>query len=134
MVCDAFGEASEEMFGDGCEDMGDGLGVELVGVHHVELPDYSGSDMGPPSSRLPQSSQQQDILNLHELLVLPVVPPIMVHKLSQQFNRWLGLVLLFLGHVEIINKNDVLLANWGSIDSSLDLLKFEINGVLSLVD
>src|SRR4051794_3400956 len=110
------------MLRNSCEDVRDSLRVKLVGVHHVEVSDDPGGYMGSTSSRLPQGSQQQNILNFHELLIFSVVPSIVVHELPQKFNRRLGFILFFLGHIQIINKNYVFFANWCSIDSSFYFL------------
>lgn len=44
------------------------------------------------------------ISKLQSGVVLLVIPVLVVHPLSQQLNRWLCSILLFLRHVEIIHK------------------------------
>lgn len=110
------------MFQDGGEDLRDGLAIELVAVHHVEVPHETRRNAGPSSTRRTKCCKDKDVFYLHELLILAIVPTLVVHELSQQFDRWLSTVFLLLRHVQIINKDNVLLSYWCTEYASLDLV------------
>jgi hypothetical protein len=56
-----------------------------------------------------------------------------IEKLPEEFNGWLCPVFLLFGHVEVIDKDDVLLAKGCPENASPDFLKFEVDGILGLV-
>ena len=45
------------------------------------------------------------IAELFELLSVEIIPSLVVHPLSQQFNGRLGSISFFLGHVQVVNEN-----------------------------
>lgn len=57
----------------------------------------------------------------------------MIEILPEEFNGWLCPILLLLGHIEIIHKDNKLLANGRSIDSLPPLIQLAIDGILGLV-
>lgn len=67
------------------------------------------------------------------LVILTIIPAALVHELSQDFNRWLGTVLLDFWHVQIIHENDTAFREGGTKDSSPSLLERAFNDVLHLV-
>lgn len=73
--------------------------IQLSVSNHIEMPYDSCSDLGSSSSRWTKCGQKDDIFDLHELLILSVVPSIMIQELSQKFNRRLCAVLLFFRHI-----------------------------------
>jgi len=87
------------------------------------------------SSRWTHGRHENDVLNDHERLVFlrTVIPSLMIHPLSQEFNRGLCTVLLFLWHIEIINKQYKPLACRWAINTFSSLLKFFVQGILSLI-
>lgn len=67
-------------------------------------------------------------------VVLQVVPSTLIHELAQNFDWGLGSVLLYLGHVEIVNKNDCLhTEHFWSEDTSAALVRFLVDNTLDLV-
>ena len=50
--------------------------------------------------------QERNVLQILEFEGFQVVPAALVHPLSQDFNRGLGHVRLFSGHIQVIDKND----------------------------
>lgn len=66
----------------GREDLRDGLAIELVAVHHVEVTNETRGDAGPASAWRTKRSEDENVLNLHELLVLAIVPTLMVQELT----------------------------------------------------
>lgn len=99
-------------------------GVVHLGVgDDVEMPSHPGRNIGSASTWRTQRSQQNNVLNFYQLLVLAVVPSTVVQELAEQLNRRLGTILLLFGHVQIIHEYDVFLANGSSIHSSPDFLK-----------
>ena len=57
----------------------------------------------------------------------------MIKELSQDLQWWLRSKLFLLRHVEVIHKNDVLLANGSTVYAPLDLLKLGVYRVLGLI-
>jgi len=47
----------------------------------------------------------------------------MVHILSEKFKRWLCTIFLLLWHIEVIDEDSVLLANWWSENTLTPLIK-----------
>jgi hypothetical protein len=90
-------------------------------------------DAGVSSSWGTHRTQDGHILDEHELQVLSVVPALVVHVLSQDLDRGLGAVSLLLGHVQVINEDDALLAHGGSVIPSSPLVHLGIDGVLGLI-
>ena len=99
----------------------------------VEVSHHTSCDAGSASSRWAQSCQQNNAFNSEQLLILSIIPSMMVTKLSEEFNRRLCSILFFLGHVEVINRNNVFLSHWSSINSPSDLFELQINCILCLV-
>ena len=96
---------------------------------HISVGDWITTD-----ARWAHRSAESDVLDLFELLVcLDVVPSTVVHPLTKQFNWRLGTVLLLLWHVEIINKDDKLLARGWTKAALLSSAHFTINNILGLV-
>ena len=89
---------------------------------------------GTSSSWESHSRDEDNVNDLPLLLFLiSVVPALMVHPLADELNWWLSLVLLFLRHVEIINKDTELLSSWWSEHTLSSLLHSFIKGILGLV-
>lgn len=107
--------------------------VHLSVGNDVEMPHHPRRDVGSASTRRTQRSQQNNVLDFYELLVLPVVPATVVQELAQQLNGRLGAILLFLGHVQVVHEYDVLLANGCPVHSPPDFLQLQIYSVLGLI-
>jgi hypothetical protein len=92
-------------------------------------------DWRSTSSWWTHGRDKNEIHNSNErlLLVVSVIPAAMVSELSQQLNRRLGSICLRLGHVKIINKDDVSLAELWSEDAMSSLDSLVIEEVLSLI-
>ena len=96
---------------------------------HISVGDWITTD-----ARWAHRSAESDVLDLFKLLVcLDVVPSTVVHPLTKQFNWRLGTVLLLLWHVEIINKDDKLLARGWTKAALLSSAHFTINNILGLI-
>jgi len=67
------------------------------------------------------------------LLVLVVVPTSLSHELSQNLNWGLSSEFLLHGHVKIINEDDALHAEAGSVDTSSNLFELHVDNILNLV-
>lgn len=103
-----------------------GLGVSREGeVEHLELRLKSFRYLCPASTRRSHGSYKLYIHYLFEKFPLhPVIPPIVVKPLSNQFQGWLGALLLF-RHVQVIYENHTLFAIRNHfVASSLDQLTF----------
>jgi len=57
----------------------------------------------------------------------------MIQELSEELEWRLSTIFLLLGHIEIINEDDELLANGRAIDAFSPLLKLFIEVVLGLI-
>ena len=57
-----------------------------------------------------------------------------VHVLAQQLNGWLCTILFYLGHVQVIHQNHLLLAYRRPIHPLAPLLQSAINDVLRSTD
>lgn len=64
---------------------------------------------------------------------LAIIPTFVVQVLSDELQGWLGPKGLFLGHVEVVDEDDALLANGRTIVSLPPLLHLGVDRVLSLV-
>lgn len=79
-------------------------------------------------------STENDGNSVTEILFsIELVPTAVIHPLAKEFNRGLGSVLLFLGHVEVINENDGLLSKLWSIHSFTPSIHVSIDDILGLV-
>jgi hypothetical protein len=65
------------------ENVGNGLIVKLSVCNHVEMPYEPWGDLSSSSTWWTEGCQNDDVLNFHELLILPVVPSFMIQELSQ---------------------------------------------------
>lgn len=67
------------------------------------------------------------------LLVFVIIPTTLCHKLSQNFDWRLGTVFFFLWHIKIIDKDDTFHTKTWTVNTSSDLVKFQVNNILNLV-
>ena len=67
------------------------------------------------------------------LLFLVVVPAALSHKLSQDLDGGLCTEFLFLWHIEIVNENDALHTETGSINIRSNLINLGVYDILYLV-
>jgi len=81
------------------------------------------------------SRNENDIDDRVEGLFFAVtlVPAGVVHELTEQFNGRLGTILFLGRHVEIIDEDDVLLAERWAIDTLTSLFEFVIEVILGLI-
>lgn len=112
-----------------------GLILEVSVCHNVKVALESLGDHTSASTWGTHCSYEDDIFNSlpRTLFILAVVPTSVVHPLSQKFERGLSTVVFLLWHIQIINENDELLANRGSIHSLSSLFELIIKIVLSLI-
>ena len=66
-------------------------------------------------------------------LVFAVVPASESHKLSNKFDWWLSSILFFLWHVEVVDEDDVLLTESGTIAIFSSLFEVGLKIVLRLI-
>jgi hypothetical protein len=62
-------------------------------------------------AREPHRAEQDHVLELHRVQFLAVVPETVVEELPDKFDRRLCPELLLLGHVEVVDEDDALLAD-----------------------
>lgn len=60
-----------------------------------------------------------------------VIETLLINEESQQFYRWLGTILLYRGHVYIINEDGKLFPRWSSVYTFTLSLNLVLNGLLS---
>lgn len=99
------------------------------------MPLQSRSDVGLACSREPHSTDEHGVNECSEwmFVILQIVPPTLLHHLSQDFDSRLRTEFLELRHVQIVNKDDHLHAESGTKDSLSSLLEFSIDDILHLV-
>ena len=76
------------------------------------MSDISLRDKRPTTSGRAHRRDELNIYELHIGILLAVVPARVVHPLPQNFNGRLGAVFLLRRHIEIIDEDDALLAEW----------------------
>jgi hypothetical protein len=62
-----------------------------------------------------------------------IIPSLVVHPLSKDFNWWLCTILFLLWHVQIINEDDESLTCWWAINTFSSFFDFRINCILCLI-
>ena len=63
----------------------------------------------------------------------PIVPSLVIHKLTEELDGRLRAVLLQLGHVQIVDEDDGALADRRSEDTLTSLVELRVDDVLNLV-
>jgi len=96
---------------------------------------HSLSDIALATSWWAHGRHKDDVLDLHEGLFFlgSVIPSLMIHPLTQDFNRRLGSIGLLLGHVEIIDEDNETLSSRRAVDTLSSLFKLLIESILGLV-
>ena len=98
---------------DGHEDARQGLVREGHKVEHIEVPDVPLRDEGAPAPRGPHGGDELDVNELAVHVLVPVVPPRVVHPLPQDLDGGLRAVRLLGGHVEVVHHDVVHLLRQG---------------------
>ena len=97
------------------------------------MPDKPVCNKCPSTPWRPHSHKHQQILQLHKLQRLPIIPSTMIQILPNQLNRWLSAIRLLLGHVQIINEHNTLLTNGWPVVALSSFLHLAVDSVLGLV-
>lgn len=80
------------------------------------------------------SGTESDSYRLAELFfTIKIVPALVVHPLAEKLNRGLSTVFLLLRHIEVINEENGMLSELGSVDTLTTLVHEAINDTLGLV-
>ena len=126
---------SEEPSQNRSEDAFHGFVFEECEANNVEMPLHTRRDVGLARSGEPHCADEHGIDERSErmLVILQIVPSLLLHHLSQDFDGRLRTELLELWHVQIVDKDDHLHAEPSAKDSLPSLLKFAIDDVLHLV-
>ena len=109
----------------------EGVLVGVDGVVHVEVAQQSRADQVPAS---PCWAHCRHYLGVDDLDHPPllVVPAFVVHELPQQLNGRLGPVRIVRRHVQVVYKEQALLAEPWPIDAFPSLLEPQVDDVLGL--
>jgi len=78
-------------------------------------------------------SNENDILDLHEILGKSTIPAFVIHPLTKNLNRGLCTVFFLLRHVKIINEEDQTFSYWRTVNTFTALLNFTVDGVLGKI-
>lgn len=70
------------------------------------MPDIALGYACAPSTRRTHRSDKLYVNKLAERILLAVVPPSMVHPLSQNFDWWLCAIRFLSGHVEVVDEDN----------------------------
>ena len=97
------------------------------------MPNQSIGDEGPASAGGAHGAQDDQVLQLHVKEGLPVVPAFMVHVLPDQLDGRLCPEGFLLRHVEVVDEDDALLADGGTVVALATFLHLAVDGVLGLV-
>jgi hypothetical protein len=133
VVSDGVSKSPQEEFYNGVEDVFNGVLIQLSVGQQVEVSNDSVGDEGSTTTWGTHSSNDDQILDFHEFELLSVIPSKVIKVLSKDLHRGLSTILFLLGHVEIIDKENALLASRRAIDTLSPLLKLSIDGILGLV-
>ena len=85
------------------------------------------------SRRLHSSAESNSDCFAEFFLSNKFIPALVVHPLSEELNRRLGTVLLFLWHVQVINEEDSILSKFWTPDALTTSVHATIDDVLGLV-
>mmetsp|Transcript_27981 Transcript_27981/g.68358 ORF Transcript_27981/g.68358 Transcript_27981/m.68358 type:complete len:434 (+) Transcript_27981:5687-6988(+) len=117
---------------DGVEDARHGLGVKLSHRDDVEPPEEARGDEGAAAAGGAHRAHVHHVDNVAEGLFLEIVPPVVVHELPEDLDGRLRAVDLLCGHVEVVDKDNSLLAHGGPVDALAALVELGVNDVLRL--
>jgi hypothetical protein len=101
-------EHSKVLVHDLTEDHFDTVSIKLVVSDNVIVALQTLSQYTSATTWWAHRRDEDNVLDLHVLLSKSIVPAFVVHPLTEQLERWLSTILLFLWHVEVINEDDVL--------------------------
>ena len=135
--CDLAGECarSEEPLQDGAVDRLHRIVVEEGEGDDVQVSLHTWCDLGFTTAWRSHGADKHRIDKGTEgvLVVLEIIPTTLVEHLTQDLNGRLRSILLDRGHIEIIDKDDDLLAKTSAEYASTSLLELSIDNVLHLV-
>lgn len=115
------------------EDLFNGVLVKL-GVHQqVVVSHLSSRDHRSSGAGKAHTGEHDNVFQVHPYQLLTVVPPLVIHVLSKDFDGRLGSIFFLLGHIEIIHEDDTLLSDRGAIEPFSSLFHLTVNGVLGLI-
>lgn len=97
------------------------------------MPDVALGYACSPSTRRTHRSDELDVNKLAERILLAVVPPSMIHPLSQNFDWWLCAIRLLSGHVEVVDEDDACHPQRRAEHALAALVKLRIDYVLCLL-
>lgn len=90
-----------------------------------------GYACAPPTRRTHRSNELY-VNKLAERILLAVVPPSMVHPLSQDFDWWLCAIRFLSGHVEVVDEYNACHPQRGAEDTLASLVQLRIDDILRL--
>ena len=104
-----------------------------LNIDYVVVTDVAVSDRLLTARRL-HGCTESDANELAEIFFAnQFIPALVVHPLTEELDGRLSTVLLFLGHVEVIDKDDSILAEFGTPDTLTAPIHATIDDVLGLV-
>lgn len=96
------------------------------------MPDVALGYASPPSTRGTHRSDELNVNKLAERILLAVVPPSMVHPLSQDFDWWLCAICFLSGHIEVVDEYDACHPQGRAKHALAALVQLRIDNVLRL--
>ena len=136
-VCDFSSEfsLSEEPFKNACENGLHRVIVKGSQCNDVEMALQTGRNKGFTTSRGSHCTDKHRIDEVSERMsaIFEIVPAALIKQLAQDFNGGLRAVELSLRHIQIVNKNDDLLAKRSTKVARSSLLNFAVNDFLNLI-
>mmetsp|Transcript_75508 Transcript_75508/g.180374 ORF Transcript_75508/g.180374 Transcript_75508/m.180374 type:complete len:801 (-) Transcript_75508:7569-9971(-) len=119
------------------EDAAQALLIEGCHEEEVEPPGVAVRDIVLPPAGGAHGRQHVDVDQLSELPALPVIPAISHGRqnehLAQDLDRRLGAILLFEGHVQVVDEDQHLLPGRRPESALLALVQLAVNHILGLV-
>ncbi len=126
-------EHSKVLVHDLTEDHFDTVSIKLVVSDNVIVALQTLSQYTSATTWWAHRRDEDNVLDLHVFLSKSIVPALMVHPLTEELNWWLCAILFLLGHVEIINEENELLADGRAVNTFSSLFKLCIHSILSLI-
>ena len=118
---------------DGAVDPREGSVVELAHRDEVEVAKKPRGDWVSAAARRTHRRRELHVDELSHRELGPIVPSLVIHKLTEELDGRLRAVLLQLGHVQIVDEDDRALANRWPEDTLTALIELRVDDVLNLV-
>ena len=111
----------------------EGSVVELAHRDEVEVAKKPRGDWVSAAARRTHRRRELHVDELSHRELRPIVPSLVIHKLTEELDGRLRAVLLQLGHVQIVDEDDRALANRWPEDTLTALIELRVDDVLNLV-